>query len=167
MDRLNEKGVTLIEVIASIVILTVVLISFLNFFPQMGKTNNYNGDKQQAINLAGTELSFWQNELNNNTEFIKTQSNLGVSGVAINVDKTDNPHKIKMVTDQTYSSPSHLSSFDVEVIVTTEPDLNTDPMKAYQIQINIFKEGSVKNNSLTNNAVKVTETYGYIFIKDE
>lgn len=88
-------------------------------------------------------------------------------GIAINVDKTNNPHKIKIVTDQTSSSPSLLSSFDVEVILTMEADLDTKPTKAYPIQINIYREGSVKNNALTNKAIKVTETYGYVFIREE
>ena len=41
----NEKGLTLIEVLASIVILSIILVSIMNFFPQMGLMNKTNARK--------------------------------------------------------------------------------------------------------------------------
>lgn len=57
----HEKGVTLIEVIISVAILSIVLISFFNFFPQMGFMNKQNEDKIQGINTAKQIMVKWQN----------------------------------------------------------------------------------------------------------
>ena len=58
----NEKGVTLIEVLATVVILSIILVSVMNFFPQVGLINNVNGEKSQAISTAKQVLIDWQND---------------------------------------------------------------------------------------------------------
>ncbi|CAH2716273.1 hypothetical protein BACCIP111895_03457 [Neobacillus rhizosphaerae] len=57
----NEKGVTLLEVLISIVILSIIFLSVMRFFPQMGFMNNQNAEKTQAINTAKEILIDWQN----------------------------------------------------------------------------------------------------------
>lgn len=52
----NERGFTLIEVVASLVIITIVLISFSQLFVQSNKTANYNNEKLTTINLADAAL---------------------------------------------------------------------------------------------------------------
>ncbi|MFG5995025.1 prepilin-type N-terminal cleavage/methylation domain-containing protein, partial [Salmonella enterica] len=56
----NERGISLIEVVASIVLLAIIMVSVINLLPQMGKKNNQNEDKQIAVNLASKELAYWQ-----------------------------------------------------------------------------------------------------------
>ncbi|MEH7384535.1 type II secretion system protein [Bacillus sp. JJ1521] len=48
----NEKGVTLIELICSIAILTIILISFMSFFIMSAKYNGVSSDKMNATNIA-------------------------------------------------------------------------------------------------------------------
>lgn len=55
---LNERGISLVEVVASIVILAIILISIVNLLPQMGLKNNQNEDKQVAVNSASKELAY-------------------------------------------------------------------------------------------------------------
>lgn len=52
----SEQGISLIEVIASIVIVTIVLISFAQLFVQSSKTAAYNNEKLVTINLADAAL---------------------------------------------------------------------------------------------------------------
>lgn len=48
----NEKGLTLLEVLASIVILTIILTSFYGLFIQSAKFTKINEDELYASNLA-------------------------------------------------------------------------------------------------------------------
>ena len=52
----KERGFTLIEVVASIVIIGIVLISFSQLFIQSNKTAAYNNEKLVTINLADAML---------------------------------------------------------------------------------------------------------------
>ncbi|MBO1911748.1 prepilin-type N-terminal cleavage/methylation domain-containing protein [Sporosarcina sp. 6E9] len=52
----NEKGFSLIEVIASILLLTIVLTSFFTFFIQTNKAAVTNNEKLVVINLADAVL---------------------------------------------------------------------------------------------------------------
>lgn len=56
----NEKGITLLEVLVSITILSVILLSITNFFPQMGMMNEHNGAKSQGVNEAKEILVKWK-----------------------------------------------------------------------------------------------------------
>jgi len=57
----NEKGVTLIEIMASIVIIAIILISFAQFFIQNSINANYNNEKLVVTNLADAALVKLQN----------------------------------------------------------------------------------------------------------
>mgnify|MGYP002734032960 CR=1 FL=1 len=52
----KERGFTLIEVVASIVIIGIVLISFSQLFIQSNKTAAHNNEKLVLINFADAEL---------------------------------------------------------------------------------------------------------------
>ena len=48
----NEKGLTLIEVLLSITLLSIVIITFLSFFTNAFRFNSMNDDSIQAMNIA-------------------------------------------------------------------------------------------------------------------
>lgn len=52
----NENGLTLIEVLASIVLLMIIITIFLNVFIQSSQTNSISGDIVDATYLAQTEM---------------------------------------------------------------------------------------------------------------
>lgn len=52
----EERGFSLIEVVASLVMITIVLLSFSQLFIQSNKTAAYNNEKLVAINMAEAEL---------------------------------------------------------------------------------------------------------------
>lgn len=53
----NEKGFTLVEVVASIVLITIILLSFAQLFIQSNKTAAYNNEMLVTINLADAMLA--------------------------------------------------------------------------------------------------------------
>lgn len=56
MKQHNEKGFTLIEVVAAIVIISLVTLTFFQFFIQSNKISTYNNEKLLVVNLANAEL---------------------------------------------------------------------------------------------------------------
>lgn len=143
--RRDEKGVTLIEVLAAIVILSIVLVSIMNFFPQMGLLNKINGNKAQAINTAKQELIKWQNDVNVQN-FLKGDSSASL------------PAPVDHVQDNYYYFKYKIEGFDVSIriknITDFPPDEPNNPKDVRFIQVQLLK-----NNSI------VSETYGYIILK--
>jgi prepilin-type N-terminal cleavage/methylation domain-containing protein len=58
---MNEKGLTLIEVLASIVILSIIGVSLLTFFVQSARSNNLSKTMMDATYVAQTQIE----EINN------------------------------------------------------------------------------------------------------
>ena len=58
----NNRGASLLEVVASLVIITIILLSFSQFFLQAKKTAAYNNEKLVTINLADAALVKLQNQ---------------------------------------------------------------------------------------------------------
>lgn len=60
MERLNifrnEKGLTLVEVLAALTIIGIIVVGLLFIFPQMTKFNDKTNSKLEAMNLAKMEL---------------------------------------------------------------------------------------------------------------
>lgn len=52
----NEKGITLVEILAALVILGIVFIGFMTIFPQMNNFNNRTEAKLVTMNIAKQEL---------------------------------------------------------------------------------------------------------------
>lgn len=149
MSLLNQKGLTLLEVLLSVTILMIILVTIIKFFPQMGMMNKINGDKQQAVNYAKEELIYWQNA--NFKDFLlnSNESSFATSKL---------PSGIK--SDVTYHKPYYIlkaedkiGDFFVEIWLEEEPDLVNGPTKANVMIIKIVND----KNSV------VSETYGYTF----
>ena len=54
----TEEGVTLVELLAAIAILSIVVMSFLAFFVQAGNTNNRTDKVNEATLLAQAEMEY-------------------------------------------------------------------------------------------------------------
>jgi len=149
---LDESGISLIEVIASIVILTIILISFLSIFPQMGLTNKYNDDKQDAFNLVQKELNYWKNTFEGINDFSSFLSNPVEKYTDIDSEGkvTEDSNSITIKRDSTKTSTS---SFKEIINISKIPNLNSTPKKAVQIHVKLLN----KNNSV------ISEIYGFIF----
>ncbi|WP_335869176.1 type IV pilus modification PilV family protein [Bacillus sp. 2205SS5-2] len=58
----NNRAFTLLELLVSITILSIVLLSFMNFFLQAGTHTNLNQKKTVAINVARNALMFMEQQ---------------------------------------------------------------------------------------------------------
>lgn len=141
MDFQDEKGFTLIEILLSIVILTIILVSIMNFFPQMGLFNRYNLEKTEAINLAKKELVEWQK-----ADFEKFLAQPSTKNIP-EFNRYEEPYYI-FVDEQ--------NNYTVEIWLKNKSDLQTAPTKAHELQVKILDD---KNNLLS-------ETYGYYLYKE-
>lgn len=106
----NEKGFTLLEVLASLVIVTIVLLSFSQIFISNNQYANMNTERLVVANLADAQLerirlmamklepdvTFPDFELNNKTYKVTVRSsqtveeaNMKIQNVVVNVSATD------------------------------------------------------------------------------
>jgi prepilin-type N-terminal cleavage/methylation domain-containing protein len=136
----TEKGVTLIEVLISMVILSIVFMSFMSFFPQMGLMNRQNEDKTQAINTAKQLLIQWQN--NGDLKTYLSSPTTTVLPVPPQID-TDG---------KSYIFNTSEGKFAVKVKIKITPSKTSRVLNAHLIIIQLF---NIKGNV-------VGETYGYI-----
>lgn len=73
---MNEKGLTLIEVLASIVILSIIGVSLLTFFVQSARSNNLSKTMMDATYVAQSYIE----EINNLNNSSSTPTNITVLG---------------------------------------------------------------------------------------
>ncbi len=76
----NEKGFTLVEILASMVILFIVLISFFGFFTQSALFTRINQDSLQATNLAEEVMAVLRGKK-------EDEINTLISGAGANIDQ--------------------------------------------------------------------------------
>ncbi|MDQ0975659.1 prepilin-type N-terminal cleavage/methylation domain-containing protein [Neobacillus niacini] len=153
----NEKGVTLVEVIAAISLLSIVLIGIMGIFPQMGFINKHNEDKSQAINSAKQILNEWKSEDTVTGEKV------------ISALKKETPTSIDWPIPPEVTTTSTTDTFytfkkndiNSEIRIWKNPETGfggeNDLIKTYKILV------QVKNKRDTI----IGETYGYIVVKKE
>lgn len=138
----NNKGVTLVEVLAAMTILSIILISLMNIFPQMGKVNKFNEDKVQAISLAKELLIEWQE----NSEMITYIANPDTT-LLLTLD----PPQLE---DGYYSFATTKGGFNATVNVREVPRRTSKLHNAHLIVIKLYNDKDKV----------ITETYGYILV---
>ncbi|MFJ7730311.1 prepilin-type N-terminal cleavage/methylation domain-containing protein [Lysinibacillus sp. NPDC097231] len=147
---LNERGMSLVEVVVAIALLAIILVSVINLLPQMGLKSKQNEDKQVAVNLASKELAYWQSVLKDDFTALLANPDDTFSFVESGDILTDDGDTIMI---RTATTKSMSSKYTTEIKITKTPDLDTLPTKANQISVFIYK----------NNSILVTEIYGYVF----
>jgi type II secretory pathway pseudopilin PulG len=153
----NEKGITLVEILASVTILSIILISLMGFFTQMGMMNKNNGDKTQAINTAKQVLLEWKdsstlkNKLANanpssvlspEVEINSVKYNFSEDSTFFKFESTNTSTKLSIKVKKTPEVPNNPSS----------PYYSTSPYKLHYIHVMVQNE---KKN-------QISETYGFI-----
>ena len=108
----NDKGVTLIELLASIVILSIVIIGFLSFFPQTLLLSTKVEDRLTGLNVAEEvlneykETNIWKDVVSVNNKqyytkvvYIHEQSVLNLT-----------PVRVEIYSNVTFSNSTFISS---------------------------------------------------------
>ena len=137
----NEKGLTLIEVLLSITILSIILVSMMYIFPQMGFMNQKNEEKTQAINTTKQILIEWKN-------------NQEVKNFLSNPTLYTLPDYLKE-QDTHYYTETTRDNIKVIIKIAKESDLKSNPAKAYQIHVQL----------LDQNGAIISESFGYIIVE--
>nr|WP_263325548.1 prepilin-type N-terminal cleavage/methylation domain-containing protein [Neobacillus sp. Marseille-Q6967] len=157
----EEKGVTLLEVLLAMTILSIVLISILNLYPQMGFVNKQNQDKAQAINIAKEILIDWQ-ESRKVKSFLQINPTNQVSQIGSvfppnQVNERDYYTEFKPNPSGTdYIFITKRNNFDVTIKINKSPrsEETSQVYKAHLIVVQVKK-----GNTTTS------ETYGYVKVK--
>lgn len=63
----SQRGVTLIEILVSIIILSIIIISLLSMFVQSSRSNSVSKNVMDATYLAETEMEVMYNLINSST----------------------------------------------------------------------------------------------------
>ncbi|SER85729.1 hypothetical protein [Psychrobacillus sp. OK032] len=139
----NTEGLTLIEVLASIVLLSIVIISFISIFPQMTLMNTKTEDNLQAANV-GKELLV---ELRNyKYDEFKPQ----VEHLLSTIEGLGQEPNTKIYIGQ-YKSADVKTTYDVVITLYTTPNVIGPIQTLFKFKIEILQENTV-----------LTTTYGYI-----
>lgn len=148
MKLRNEKGFTLVEILAALTILGIVFISFMTIFPQMSNMNERTETKLITMNLAKKELR----ELKNNPGKLSPDN-------LISNDTSNSTELYRYDLDES-------RQYKCEVIYYTVPDLERNIIKENQgadesVSLNKVEISVLKNGKL------ISETFGYLESSDE
>lgn len=147
----NEKGFTLIELLTSIVILSIILLSFMTFFTNSFKYNAVSSDKMKATNIArevqeefkvNTEKNLELKKLIKDSRSTADASYLKSSypnlNLASDISKTSGILKFTLTKQQ----------FTAEVTVDTNSDPNVD-ISLSKIHVQVKKGVKVVSETFT------------------
>jgi prepilin-type N-terminal cleavage/methylation domain-containing protein len=140
----NESGVTLVEIMVSLTILSIILISIVQFFPQIGSLNQHNEVKTKGMNTAKELLVEWS-QSKEVIDFLKDDLKPPPAGYM----STDDQGVHTFLTTK--------DGLQAEIEINSESDLVSGPSGAYYIHIEL-KDRSGK---------QVSETYGYVLAEGE
>jgi prepilin-type N-terminal cleavage/methylation domain-containing protein len=132
----NEQGVTLVELLASIVILSIILVSFITFFTNSFQFNRISSDNLIATNLAReTQEEFKNNDLiKQDVKKLITNKN---DSSYLAKDKYSNLKLVENIVSVNSGKNFQLNlinpNYKVLVIVSKDPDptLHTVHVKVY------------------------------------
>lgn len=156
----SQKGLTLVEVLAALVILGILFVGIMTVFPQMTLFNNKTEAKLDTMNLARQEMTKITSHTYNSTELtdlsvkLKEVLNKKEDGSPIH---TPNPYSIIKSDTSTYSNYSIFNSkskFPYDLHVYKMEDLS-GTISLYKVILQIKTSSSNPNS----------ETYGYIEVK--
>ena len=134
MNRMlkEEKGISLVEVLASIVLTTILLMLVSSYFIQSFQQNKHMDKSFSSIQLCQSLLDVYKAK-----GFDILSSNLG------------NPKSIQINDELQLDSSTNVSRYSAEVIVIPHPDL---PIRVLIVKITVF----------TKNEQNKTQLEGYV-----
>lgn len=131
----NEKGLTLVEILASIVILSIVLTSFYGLFIQSAKFNKVNEDSLIASNLANRVR-----EVLITNKFENIFETTGSNNI-INIKyRTKFNGEIELDSSNNFVEYPDLS-LQLSDTDTSDGGIDKDDFELYSVKIEIIKNG--------------------------
>lgn len=108
----NEKGITLIELLASIVILSIVIIGFFSFFPQSILLSTKVEDKLVGLNVAEEVLNEYK-ETNSWKDVVSVNNKQYYTNIVYIYEQSVfnlTPIRIEIYTNDTFSTSTFITS---------------------------------------------------------
>ncbi|MFD1927277.1 prepilin-type N-terminal cleavage/methylation domain-containing protein [Sporosarcina siberiensis] len=143
--RMNERGMSLVEVLAALVILGIVFVGFMIIFPQMTLFNKKTETKLETMNLARQEIAL-----------IQKRSFVGGNPLVVN-DLID--YGLGTVEGSIIKVVSNKAGYTYVVEFTASPTLSNEGhpenIALHKVHLKVLIDGGKVNS----------ETYGYIKVK--
>lgn len=138
MGIANEKGLTLVEILAALVILGIVFIGYMTIFPQMTNFNEKTYAKLETMNLARKKLD-------------------DINGTMLPTECAGESDKC-IITDYEEDEEDKIL-YKVELEYKMQPDLDSidganDQVALHQVHIRYYKLGQEDK--------PISETFGYV-----
>jgi prepilin-type N-terminal cleavage/methylation domain-containing protein len=151
----NQHGVSLVEILAAVTILSIVFVSFLSFFPQASKHSNKTGEMLSAVNLAKEKLVIVKSNQNIKDLLIGSSNDLSRS----------NYSNLKLTNDiQVADNQFELNSEDDVYKTTILIDTHKVSYGNLIVTDNLYKTYIVITNK---KGEKVSDLFGYITVKGD
>ncbi|WP_194841076.1 type IV pilus modification PilV family protein [Sporosarcina cascadiensis] len=109
MKANNERGMTLVEILASLVILSLLIVSFLTFFPIVAKQNNISNEIMDATYIAQATMENIIDIKNDSRVYPTTVTNIKNLGFTL-----DSPTKKTYIKDQLYNNINYIILVDLK-----------------------------------------------------
>lgn len=126
----NEKGFTLVEVIASLVLISIILLSFFQIFIQTNKVANTNTEKLVIINLADAQLERLQID-STELKAIGSSKLSAEKGVSLNPILLNNKTYSVNVKLYPNSNDANLKLYNLVVTVTAQDGKTKSSVEGY------------------------------------
>jgi prepilin-type N-terminal cleavage/methylation domain-containing protein len=150
MDRKAESGFTLVEVLASIVILGIILTTFFGFFSQSLLFSSKNEEDLQAINLARKTLVVLQQlkkvNLSGDTLLLQATSEFSI--------EEEIPH-VYFIEDKN-NKKYYIEAKDISRNFSKSQQLEITKQSIIPVQVRIYQGYPYSEDTL------LSETFGYI-----
>jgi type II secretory pathway pseudopilin PulG len=157
----NEKGLTLIEILVSIILLTTVFFTFMAFFTNAFNYNVINSDSIQGMNIARE----YQAKIKESTYGIDkllgepSDPSTAIASLHLTAGTTQNGAPYIPIIDNQYNLEINDPKYNIKIkikINTTPEAINGSYRKLYLVYVTV----SDKKNKL------LSETYTYYELKE-
>lgn len=156
--RLKQDGFTLVEVLVSIVILSIVLTTFFSFFGQSLVFSGKNEEKLVAYNLAEKTMRIVESNYKN--KLLATQTKIEISSTNIpcsNYSSGFSPELTAVTNPSTCYYRENQKNYYPHIIIMKQPTDFSAPT-LFVISVKIYNS----NNLTDPNRKLLSETFGYI-----
>ncbi len=138
--KLNEKGMSLVELLAAITILGIVIVTSMSLFPQMTKFNMKTENKLETMNEARIKLE----QVKENPQMLCSSDNVKNNGI-ITFSQEDGDYKYEI----DYYLKDNLSDKEVDICKTSKQ--TTPVIRLNQVHIKVFDDDKL-----------TSEIFGYV-----
>ena len=94
----NQKGVTLVELLASLILITIILLAFFSIFIQSSKHTKFNEEKLTSIEIAEDVIATIRSIPDNYKDNEPTHDVSKSPDYTVLLTITDGPNKLKKAT---------------------------------------------------------------------